>query len=707
MADQINISQVFAEAEYDDPPKVKVSQVFAEVEYAAAAPSTPAFHPIVTILFTLELGTATIRRATSYYVSGDGTVYLPGLKFPEYVDESQGVFLGLQNPGSVTLQMEIGGQGLSTDLSWADIVAAYEILDGWVTLTRYDPILGELSVKNIDYHGQIESYEFDKTHITIQIRTEDDPLFDKLLPSQVVTTDLFTASAVDVGKPINMPFGYCRDIPCWNIKNDLVAKEYDYVISHAFIEGLWTGDGLGVKRNGVSVTATEYTFLDGGRSTEYPGYAVLRFAFEQKDFSGRFMQITACVKGLKFGGLAARRNFVRVFSALVDWSAALGDPYGADSSDENDAVALLPEASWMCDFNIGGEQRKARDWFADIFQHIPLTTFRAYDHQFSFYVPAIGTPSAYFGDNDGYYDNCRILKRWVTPSAECFKKVTVQYDFVPESWSNTWTMRNAASHYEIEYQASSFGTDRIIQAKNTTSLVTAKKMLSLVVNTQIYSSKWISIQTGPEGRTRKKGDIIRLYSAYPATYQDYIIHATRKDYSGDFVYDCREYSDNIYDDLSGIAAPTEVTDSTSITQGPGNLIGTYVHADSTTQAVELSMNGLAGYAFGSMVNGVVPEGDYVLMRHKPALPITLPIGMTGSSIYADTPATAETVCIIKKNATQIGTATFAVSGDVATIAFTSAISLLTTDVFYVIGPSTPDATLAGIGVTVVGVKDLV
>ena len=46
----------------------------------------------------------------------------------EFNDELPDVFLGIQNSGSVTVEMELGGQGTSSDLSWEDIVSTYENL---------------------------------------------------------------------------------------------------------------------------------------------------------------------------------------------------------------------------------------------------------------------------------------------------------------------------------------------------------------------------------------------------------------------------------------------------------------------------------------------------------------------------------------------------------------------------------------------------
>lgn len=119
-----------------------------------------------------------------------------------------------------------------------------------------------------------------------------------------------------------------------------------------------------------------------------------------------------------------------------------------------------------------------------------------------------------------------------------------------------------------------------------------------------------------------------------------------------------------------------------------------------------------------MYNGVIPEADWTLFCYELSQKVIFPEDLTGSKIYVDpiktgSAATAETVLLIKKytaateTVSQIGTATFAAAGMVATISFTSAVTFLSGDIFYLIGPATPDSTLGDLRYSFVGVKESV
>jgi len=723
MADQITAYQSIAQVEYDDPAQLAVSQsiaqvehteydrmtvyqVFAQVEYELPPPGpnlTQAEIPIA--LLTLDFGFQMIRRATSFYVDTFGNAYLPGLEFPTFSEELPDTFFGSQNSGAFSVRIELGGQGAPGDESFSDIVAANDLRGGLGTLSWYDPVLGERVKYDIDSRAVIDSYELDDTFITINFIIQDDPIFDTLLPREVVTTDLFNDTAIDLGQPINICIGHCRDVPCWNVKNDTTNDEYDYVIGYASIEGLWTGDGLGVKRNGVFVNPAEYTYMEGGSGAEYRRFAVLRFSVEQKDFDGSFMHITACVKGMKFGTASAVRNFISVTADLIEWESALSDNYGVDIATWPDQ-SLLPEESWMCDICIGGEQKKAKDWFNELLNQIPMTLSRLYNNEFlmrieakDLYLYPLWDITVVLGYNDGFYNNCEVTKRWVTPASQTYKNVRVRYDF----FSN---QQGHGCYYEISAYGDSFGADTIVELKNTVEFTTASKVLSRIINTQKYSKDWVAITAGPEARTVKKGTKIRLYSDYDAgTYQDYIVQTATRNYSGDFSFECRVYSDDIYGDLT-ITEPTAPVDSTSSTNGPGHFVGSYTHADATEQPVELSVQEITGYDIYGMVNGVVPSASYEIMSFSAARPFTLPAGLTGSKIWAKTAAAAEQVFTIKKNAGAIGTATFAAAGTVATFSFATAVTFASTDVLSITGAATQDITLADIRITLIGTKDL-
>jgi hypothetical protein len=74
--------------------------------------------------------------------------------------------------------------------------------------------------------------------------------------------------------------------------------------------------------------------------------------------------------------------------------------------------------------------------------------------------------------------------------------------------------------------------------------------------------------------------------------------------------------------------------------------------------------------------------------------LTLPADAVGSSVEAETAATAETDFDLQKNDVSIGTVRFAISGTVATFVSISEETFVAGDRLELIAPVTPDATLA-------------
>jgi len=247
------------------------------------------------------------------------------------------------------------------------------------------------------------------------------------------------------------------------------------------------------------------------------------------------------------------------------------------------------------------------------------------------------------------------------------------------------------------------GSDKEIQLVAVNDTATAKKMLSRIINASKYSTRWISLETGPELRSAVEGNLVRLYSLYPDGYRDYVIHKKSINISGKFDFDCREYDARIYDDAT-IADPVEPVEDTTTVNGPTAIPYAYEHKDGTVQNIELTPNEISGYDVCGMFNGVT-TASMIMHRFTAVRKFSLPVGLTGSYFKATTAATASTVFTIKKNSTTIGTATFAAAGTTATLSFSTAITFAAGDIFYVYAPTTPDATLADFTWTFVGVKE--
>ena len=98
-----------------------------------------------------------------------------------------------------------------------------------------------------------------------------------------------------------------------------------------------------------------------------------------------------------------------------------------------------------------------------------------------------------------------------------------------------------------------------------------------------------------------------------------------------------------------------------------------------------------------------PTANLVLQSYVFAAPVTLPAGLAGSWGTAATAATAATTFNIQKNGTNIGTMSFAASANTATFTMSSATEFNAGDVLTVVAPAVPDATLANIAWTLMGI----
>lgn len=97
-----------------------------------------------------------------------------------------------------------------------------------------------------------------------------------------------------------------------------------------------------------------------------------------------------------------------------------------------------------------------------------------------------------------------------------------------------------------------------------------------------------------------------------------------------------------------------------------------------------------------------PEADDVLLSVKAGVNASFPEHFAGSYATADVAATAQTVCIVKKDAAQVGTVTFAAGATVGTFVAAGGVTLPLGTRLTIVAPTTPDATLAGVGFTLAG-----
>jgi len=720
------VSNVAGQIEYTSTPsQVRCVSIIGQVEYKEGdVPVTDAFiaaSPRVPVVMAkLQTSGGQIRRATTFYVNTNGEAFLPGLIFPTLKGELRNVFSGVEASGELTIQMELGGGGLSTDLSLAYYADNFELRGSTLTIYSYDPVLGENIDEAVDFYGKVDSWEMDDCHIWFKCQVGNDDGFDKLLPPDLVTAERFHESALDIGAPINMPFGLCRDIPCPNIRQDYDNDDYWYLISYSGIEDL-----VEVRRDGWIVPSAEYE-LEHGLFFDY-----IKFSVEQRSFTGTMHKITATVQGFKpryqinmiiNGNIylmspsdePAAHHVADVIKMMLTHVNSINDEFGVNEESFEAAKVALGDAEtlWKVDINIGGEQKRAGDWLNDILSYMPIHLYRGYDGKWCLSVDTVAVaPTFFVGQNDGYYNNCVIGKRRVEAASSCIKKVTMQYNFSEAKLDKYGVSIGDPWNYEISATTGkTFGVEKSIALVAVNDTATAKKMLSRIINTSKYSDKWISLECGPEIKTAHEGETVRVFTTYPDIYKDYIIHNISKNHSGKYDLECREYDARIFDEVV-IADPSEPVETTTTVNGPTAIPYTYAHVDGTRHNIELTPNEISGYDFGGQHNGVIYFNGHVLHRLRATRKITLPLNLTGSHFYTGEAASATTVFAIRKyrniegDTIDIGTATFAAGAKTAVFNFPAAVTLLAGDIFYLIGPDGPDGTLADFGWSFVAVKE--
>lgn len=133
----------------------------------------------------------------------------------------------------------------------------------------------------------------------------------------------------------------------------------------------------------------------------------------------------------------------------------------------------------------------------------------------------------------------------------------------------------------------------------------------------------------------------------------------------------------------------------------GNNTGAPANAQNLTAAqVYALIKGSIPWEVASFLGGTQTGASWQVMRYAS----TLANNITGAIGSAAIAATASTVFTIADNGTPIGTATFAASGMVATVAWTVSLpyTLIAGNALTITGPVSPDATLANINFTIGG-----
>lgn len=99
-----------------------------------------------------------------------------------------------------------------------------------------------------------------------------------------------------------------------------------------------------------------------------------------------------------------------------------------------------------------------------------------------------------------------------------------------------------------------------------------------------------------------------------------------------------------------------------------------------------------------------PTASQIILRFLSARAVAFPIDFAGSQAHASVAATAATDFDIQKNGASVGTLSFAAAATVGTFVAAAGVTLAAADRLDMVGPATPDATLAGISWLLAGTR---
>ena len=152
--------------------------------------------------------------------------------------------------------------------------------------------------------------------------------------------------------------------------------------------------------------------------------------------------------------------------------------------------------------------------------------------------------------------------------------------------------------------------------------------------------------------------------------------------------------------------PTSLIGQTIYLKFPStNIVGGGLQSLASVPAYTYMVKG-NGQAPSTVVSGSYtgkPTANLVLQNYVFAASATLPAGLSGSRGTAAIAATAMTTFNLQKNGTNVGTMVFAASTTTATFTMSSATFFSAGDVLTVVAPATPDATLANLAWTILGI----
>lgn len=102
--------------------------------------------------------------------------------------------------------------------------------------------------------------------------------------------------------------------------------------------------------------------------------------------------------------------------------------------------------------------------------------------------------------------------------------------------------------------------------------------------------------------------------------------------------------------------------------------------------------------FGLFFSGK-PSGSQIVFEMVMSKAVKLPLHLTGSQALAATAPASTATFTLNKNGSSIGSISIATGTGIGTFTFAAAVTLAIGDKFQVVGPSSPDASMADIAIS--------
>lgn len=387
---------------------------------------------------------------------------------------------------------EIQYVDVSVDLNNADgALTPYHLADPAgrpISLTFWDLIGG---VGMTEFSGVISETKANPGRITVRATNLDLGIFETLIPKGLVTVEEFP-QAIDVGKTKQFIVGNRNKVPCWYIKEDFAAGEFDYLIGYGSIAVSemfvnWTDNSF------WTINPSDYTVS----TSLYPGYTVARFTKPQVDYSGGRHTVWANVSGL-----SAERNPIRSIRTLMNSVVfGLGKDIDTDSFDLGESQIPL---GLEVDFALV-EQVPARQVLRELMM---LRGARLVVRPSSAYGILVDAPTAEVymdirdGGGDGALNLIEASDFGRVPVSDRVKTVTVRYGHDFPSGDRLYNQSRIVN--------ANVGQDKTVE------LFLVQEHLAADIFTDYYGKKlWYSEDVGtltvsPEGRFLPEGRRVRI-----------------------------------------------------------------------------------------------------------------------------------------------------------------------------------------------------